>query len=226
MESSCAALPDCSPSQCWELLRRKIRRRSLKRHFCPYRAPPGRARARKSSTKAIAIPVRRAITTWRSGCAIRCRHFGLRAWIESFTATVYTPRLLELQLLSSPPVTFDLHDGKIAADPDGSRPGAGLPFNAGSGNGDIRAPLVEVGRGLDADYARLARTRVTVRSKIVLIRYGAEYRGNLAARAQSNGAAAVIFYNSPKDEVARPSLSERTEPAARRRAARRCDGRR
>ncbi len=128
------------------------------------------------------------------------QHFGLRAWIESFTATVYTPRLLELQLLSSPPVTFDLHDGKIAADPDGSRPGAGLPFNAGSGNGDIRAPLVEVGRGLDADYARLARTRVTVRSKIVLIRYGAEYRGNLAARAQSNGAAAVIFYNSPKDE--------------------------
>jgi N-acetylated-alpha-linked acidic dipeptidase len=128
------------------------------------------------------------------------RHFGLRAWIESFTATVYTPRLLALQLLTSPPVTFDLRDGKIAADPDGSRPGAGLPFNAGSGNGDIRAPLVEAGRGLDADYARLARARIAVRGKIVLIRYGAEYRGNLAARAQNNGAAAVIFYSSRKDE--------------------------
>ncbi|HEY6485144.1 MAG TPA: M28 family peptidase [Candidatus Cybelea sp.] len=128
------------------------------------------------------------------------RHFGLRAWIEPFTATVYTPRLLALQLLTSPPVTFDLRDGKIAADPDGSRPGVGLPFNAGSGNGDIRAPLVEAGRGLDADYARLARARVAVRGKIVLVRYGAEYRGNLAARAQSRGAAAVIFYNSPKDE--------------------------
>ncbi|MGB6413321.1 MAG: M28 family peptidase, partial [Candidatus Cybelea sp.] len=128
------------------------------------------------------------------------RHFGLRAWIEPFTATVYTPSRLALQLLTSPPVTFDLHDGKIAADPDGSRSAPGLPFNAGSGNGDIRAPLVEAGRGLDADYARLRSARVAVRGKIVLIRYGAEYRGNLAARAQRNGAAGVIFYNSPKDE--------------------------
>ncbi|MFY9708887.1 MAG: hypothetical protein WAK88_01840 [Candidatus Cybelea sp.] len=62
-----------------------------------------------------------------------------------------------------------MHDGKIAADPDGSRPGAGLPFNAGSGNGDIRAPLVEAGRGLDADYARLGSARVAVRGKIVLM---------------------------------------------------------
>lgn len=128
------------------------------------------------------------------------RSFGLRAWIESFTATVYTPQLLALQLLTSPSVTFDLRDGKIADDPDGSRAGVPLPFNAGSGNGDIRAPLVEVGRGLDADYERVAGAGVAVRGKIVLIRYGAEYRGNLAARAQRRGAAGVIFYNSPKDE--------------------------
>ncbi|HEY1881528.1 MAG TPA: hypothetical protein VGG51_00615 [Candidatus Cybelea sp.] len=31
--------------------------------------------------------------------------------------------LLALQLLTSPSVTFDLHDGKVAADIDGSRPG-------------------------------------------------------------------------------------------------------
>ncbi|MGB7047965.1 MAG: hypothetical protein WBD57_06565, partial [Candidatus Cybelea sp.] len=30
------------------------------------------------------------------------RHFGLRAWIEPFTATVYTPSRLALQLLTSP----------------------------------------------------------------------------------------------------------------------------
>src|SRR5579862_2910108 len=34
--------------------------------------------------------------------------FGLRAWIEKFPATVYTPRTLQLQLLSTPVVTFDL----------------------------------------------------------------------------------------------------------------------
>ncbi len=121
--------------------------------------------------------------------------FGLRAWIEPFSATVYTPRLLQLQLLTSPAVTFDLHDRPIAADPDGSRPGVGLPFNAGSGNGDVRAPVVAVGRGLGADYASLASAGVRVSGRIALVRYGAEYRGNLAARAEQHGAAGVIFYS-------------------------------
>jgi N-acetylated-alpha-linked acidic dipeptidase len=128
------------------------------------------------------------------------RGFGLRAWIEAFPATVYTPRVLQLQLLTSPVITFELHDQKIAADPDGSRPDAGLPFNAGSGNGDVRAPVVYVSRGLDADYATLAGASVSVRGRIVLIQYGAEYRGNLAARAQANGAAGVIFYSDPKND--------------------------
>jgi N-acetylated-alpha-linked acidic dipeptidase len=128
------------------------------------------------------------------------RGFGLRAWIEAFPATVYTPRILQLQLLTSPVVTFDLRDQKIAADPDGSRPDAGLPFNAGSGSGDVRAPVVYAGRGLDADYATLTSAGVGMRGRIVLIRYGAEYRGNLAARAAAHGAAGVIFYSDPKDD--------------------------
>jgi N-acetylated-alpha-linked acidic dipeptidase len=128
------------------------------------------------------------------------RGFGLRAWIEAFPATVYTPRILQLQLLTSPVVTFNLRDQKIAADPDGSRPDAGLPFNAGSGSGDVRAPLVYAGRGLDADYATLTSAGVGVRGRIVLIRYGAEYRGNLAARAAAHDAAGVIFYSDPKDD--------------------------
>jgi N-acetylated-alpha-linked acidic dipeptidase len=128
------------------------------------------------------------------------RSYGLQAKIEPYKAIVYTPRLLQLQLLASPVVTFDLHDQKIAADPDGSRQDAGLPFNAGSGNGDVRAPLVYVSRGLDGDYAVLAKAGVPIRGRIALIRYGAEYRGNLAARAQARGAAGVIFYSDPKDD--------------------------
>jgi len=123
---------------------------------------------------------------------------GLRAWIESFPATVYTPRVLQLQLLSSPVVTFDLHDMPVPGDSDGNRPGVGLPFNAGSGNGDVRALAVDAGKGVDADYSRLARAGKPVRGRIVLIRYGAEYRGDLAARAQARGAAGVIFFSDAK----------------------------
>jgi N-acetylated-alpha-linked acidic dipeptidase len=128
------------------------------------------------------------------------RKYGLKAWIEEVSATVYTPRVLQLQLLTPSPVTFDLHDEKIAADPDGSRPDAGLPFNAGSGNGDVRARAVYVSRGLEADYQTLARAGVSVNGRIAIVRYGAEYRGNLAARAQAHGAAGVILYSDPKDD--------------------------
>jgi N-acetylated-alpha-linked acidic dipeptidase len=127
----------------------------------------------------------------------RMRSFGLDARIESFPATVYTPKLLQLQLLSATPVTFDLRDPAIPGDPSGSRPGIGLPFNAGSGDGDVTAHLVDAGKGLDADYARLRSAGVAVRGKIALIRYGAEYRGDLALRAQNKGAAGVVFFTDP-----------------------------
>ncbi len=86
----------------------------------------------------------------------------------------------------------------VPGDSDGNRPGVGLPFNAGSGNGDVRALVVDAGKGVDADYSRLARAGKTVRGRIVLIRYGAEYRGDLAARAQARGAAGVIFFSEAK----------------------------
>lgn len=130
----------------------------------------------------------------------RLNALGLSAHLETFRTIVYTPRTLQLQLLGSPTTTFDLHEQPITSDPDGSRPDAGIPFNAGSGDGDVRAPLVYVSRGLDGDYATLASDGVDVHGKVVLVRYGAEFRGNLAKRAQDHGAAGVIFYSDPQDD--------------------------
>jgi N-acetylated-alpha-linked acidic dipeptidase len=127
----------------------------------------------------------------------RMRAFGLEAHVESFPAVVYTPKSLGLQLMTTPAVTFDLRDPAIAADPSGSRSGIGLPFNAGSGDGDVTAPLVDTGKGLAADYVHLAAAGVVVRGRIALVRYGAEYRGNLALRAQQNGAVGVVFFTDP-----------------------------
>lgn len=78
--------------------------------------------------------------------------------------------------------------------------GVGLPFNAGSADGNVSAPLVYASRGTAADYAALAAHDVDVQGAVVLIRYGAEFRGGLAARAQAHGAVGVIFYNDPADD--------------------------
>jgi N-acetylated-alpha-linked acidic dipeptidase len=127
----------------------------------------------------------------------RMRAFGLDAHIESFPATVYWPASESLTLRTSPAVPFDLHDPTSPNDMNGARPGIGLPFNAGSASGDVTARVVDLGKGLDADYAHLTAAGVDVRGKIALVRYGAEYRGSLAQRAQDHGAAGVIFFTDP-----------------------------
>lgn len=122
---------------------------------------------------------------------------GFRPTIEPFTALVPRLKRLSLEILARHVTRIDLRERPIRQDPDGTRRDAGVPFNGGSGSGTVTSTLVSAGRGLDEDYRRLAAAHVSVRGKIVLVRYGAEFRGLLAARAQRYGAAAVILYSDP-----------------------------
>jgi N-acetylated-alpha-linked acidic dipeptidase len=129
----------------------------------------------------------------------RLASYGFQAGIEPVYAQVPVLKRAVLQLLVHPSVDFDLRETPIAQDPDASRGDAGIPFNAWSGSGQVTAPLVYANRGLPTDYATLQRAGVGVRGKIVLIRYGAGFRGELAQRAMEHGAAAVILYSDPAD---------------------------
>ena len=64
-----------------------------------------------------------------------------------------------------------------------------IPFNAWSG-GTAFASVVDAGHGPEADYQALAHRNIDVRTRIVLVRYGGEFRGLLARRALDHGAAA------------------------------------
>lgn len=99
-----------------------------------------------------------------------------------------------------PSVGFDLHEPALAADPDTANPDIGLPYLAGSADGDVVAPLVYAGHGGDADYALLAAHKIDVRGTIVLVRNGREFRGITARRAQAHGVAGAIFYDDPADD--------------------------
>ena len=108
----------------------------------------------------------------------RLRDYGFTAELEEFTGRVDTPKKLELDLLTSPKVVFHLNELAISEDPSTARTtDVGPPFNYGSGDGDVTAQLVYANRGLDEDYATLAASHIEVRGKILLIRYGAEFRG-------------------------------------------------
>jgi len=152
----------------------------------------------------------------------KLREYGIDADLETLVVQVDTPKKLGLQLIPNEPVvvatpaartvraprrargpvlvTLDLREAPIPGDDATAAGGLPLPFNAGSPDGNVRAPLVYAGHGIEGDYAELEQHQVDVRGAVVLIRYGAEFRGTLAQRAQGHGAVGVIFYNDPADD--------------------------
>ncbi|HEY6233656.1 MAG TPA: PA domain-containing protein, partial [Candidatus Elarobacter sp.] len=147
----------------------------------------------------------------------RLREYGFDARIETFRTRVDTPRKLALELYAdgrvyaprngahrargTPPAGLDLREVGDPSDPATLDPAVGLPFNAGSADGDVVEPLVYAHRGLPDDFARLRGAGVDVRGAVALVRYGAAFRGLLARNAQDAGAAGMILYGDPADDA-------------------------
>jgi N-acetylated-alpha-linked acidic dipeptidase len=125
---------------------------------------------------------------------------GFTATLEPFSHDVPFSTHLSLELMTKPkPTTFALDEGPVPGDPEGARKSAGPPFNAWSGSGVVLANVVDAGHGMPSDYRALTKRGVDVRTRILLIRYGREFRGELAKRAQDRGARGVIFFSDPAD---------------------------
>jgi hypothetical protein len=103
---------------------------------------------------------------------------------------------------AEPVIGLDLRELPDPGDADTANPAVGLPFIAGSGDGDVSAPLVYAGHGTPADYALLDGHSIDPRGAVLLIRYGADARDSLVRRAQIHGAAGVLLYDDPADDGA------------------------
>jgi hypothetical protein len=118
----------------------------------------------------------------------------------SATPALPTPVPVAIATASpTPAVTLDLREPALDADPDTARP-SGLPFLAGSADGDLTAPLVYAGFGSEGDYAFLAAHGVDVHGTVAIVRAGREFRGLTARRAQAHGVAGVLFYDDPAED--------------------------
>ncbi|WP_421807639.1 M28 family peptidase [Flagellimonas sp.] len=72
-------------------------------------------------------------------------------------------------------------------------------WNAYSGSGDVTAAVVYANYGTKEDFERLAEMGVDVKGKIVIARYGRNFRGYKAKFAEQYGAAGLIMYTDPAD---------------------------
>lgn len=104
-----------------------------------------------------------------------------------------------LQIISPVTMTLSQQEGALESDPYSADSRLHKGFNAFSGSGDVTAEIVYANYGTKADFEMLAEMGVNLNGKVVIARYGGNFRGYKAKFAEQYGAAALIIYTDPKD---------------------------
>jgi len=88
----------------------------------------------------------------------------------------------------------------VDSDPYDDDPRVVMPFSGMSPSADVEAEVVYANYGTPEDFEKLEKLKIDVRGKIVLVRYGQNFRGVKAFVAQEHRAAGVIIYSDPFDD--------------------------
>ncbi len=88
----------------------------------------------------------------------------------------------------------------VEGDPFENDPRVVTPFNGSSGSGDVTGEVVYANYGRLEDFDQLAAQHVDLHGKIVLVRYGSNFRGVKVYIAEQRGAAGVLIYSDPEDD--------------------------
>jgi N-acetylated-alpha-linked acidic dipeptidase len=102
--------------------------------------------------------------------------------------------------LMSGPTPEHVDPQKNGGDPFQDDPRILPAFNGSSPSGDVTGEVVYANYGTLADFKKLAEMGVSVKDKIVLVRYGANFRGVKVYIAQQYGAKGVLIYSDPADD--------------------------
>jgi N-acetylated-alpha-linked acidic dipeptidase len=139
--------------------------------------------------------------------ASKFRAAGLDTEIVPFRVLLNKPKKIEVSAvdasghqLMSGPTPEHVDPTAYGGDPFQNDPRILPAFNGSSASGDITADAVYANYGTLADFDKLASLGVDVRGKIVIVRYGANFRGVKVYIAQQRGAAGVLIYSDPADD--------------------------
>ncbi len=122
---------------------------------------------------------------------------GLETEIHWIWPYLSNPVEASVRIVEPEPVTLPIMEPSVERDPYSTHPELTFGFNAYSGSGDTTAEVVYANFGKKEDFERLAKLGIDVRGKIVLARYGGNFRGFKAKFAEQAGAAGVIIYTDP-----------------------------
>ena len=134
--------------------------------------------------------------------AQKFRAAGLETEIVPYRVLMNWPKVVKVEafgtdgkeLMSGP------QKEEVAGDPFENDPRVVMPFNGSSGSGDVTGEAVYANYGRLEDFDQLAAQHVDLHGKIVICRYGSNFRGVKVYIAEQRGAAGVIIYSDPQDD--------------------------
>jgi N-acetylated-alpha-linked acidic dipeptidase len=139
--------------------------------------------------------------------ADKFRAAGLQTTIQPFRVWLNKPVSIEIEAfdatgkkLMSGPTPEHVDPKAYGGDPFQNDPRILPAFNGSSPSGDVTADVVYADFGTLDDFKKLASLGVSVKGKIVLVRYGENFRGVKVYIAQQYGAAGVLIYSDPADD--------------------------
>jgi N-acetylated-alpha-linked acidic dipeptidase len=133
---------------------------------------------------------------------------------QKFIAAGLETKIIPYRVLLNQPrkVSFEAHSDEgallatgptrehVSSDPYQDDPRVVMPFNGSSGSGDVTGEVVYANYGRLEDYDALAAQNVDLHGKIVLVRYGSNFRGVKVYIAEQRGAIGVLIYSDPQDD--------------------------
>jgi len=134
--------------------------------------------------------------------AQKFRAAGLETEIVAYRVLMNQPKTVRVEAYD--PSGKLLMSGPTREHVDGdafqNNPHVVMPFNGSSGSGDVTAEVVYANYGRLEDFDKLAAEHIDLRGKIVLVRYGANFRGVKVFIAEQRGAIGVLIYSDPQDD--------------------------
>ncbi len=134
--------------------------------------------------------------------AQKFRAAGLETEIVPYRVLMNQPKVVKVEAFGA--------DGKLLmsgpqrehvnGDPFQDNPKVVMPFNGSSGSGDVTGEVVYANYGRLEDFDKLAADHVDLHGKIVITRYGSNFRGVKVYIAEQRGAAGVLIYSDPQDD--------------------------
>jgi N-acetylated-alpha-linked acidic dipeptidase len=134
--------------------------------------------------------------------AEKFRQAGLDTEIVPYRVLLNQPKVVRVeafdeagrQLMSGPAREH------VTGDPYQDDPRVVMPFNGSSASGDVTGDVVYANYGRLEDFDLLAAQQIDLHGKIVICRYGSNFRGVKVFIAQQRGAVGVLMYSDPQDD--------------------------